>query len=186
RAAPAARSPPNPTLTFLVFPTAANAPAATADLRNVRVSHRGQPGAKSEQVNLALYFSTGDEKLIPKVKPGDVIFVLDRVAKDWIDDSKEITVRVIGAVQKPGRYHFLDSMTILDLLAEAGGPTNDAYQNKIVVVNLGGCCEEKARVFDLVQFAKTGNIDLLPTVRAGDTIYVPNMQQATFKQFQDF
>jgi protein involved in polysaccharide export with SLBB domain len=175
----------NTNLTFLDILTAANGPTATADLRNVRVSHRGQSGAKVEQVNLALYFATGDEKLIPKVKPGDVIFVPDRVNRDWIDDSKEITVRVIGAVQKPGRYHYLDSMTILDLLAEAGGPTNEAYQNKIVVVNLGGCCEERARVFDLVQFAKTGNIDLLPTVRAGDTIYVPNMQQAAWKQFQD-
>jgi protein involved in polysaccharide export with SLBB domain len=175
----------NTNLNFLDILTAANGPTGNADLRNVRVSHRGQPGAKVEQVNLALYFATGDEKLIPKVKPGDVIFVPDRVNKDWVDDSKEITVRVIGAVQKPGRYHFLDSMTLLDLLAEAGGPTNEAYQNKIVVVNLGGCCEEKARVFDLVQFAKTGNIDLLPTVRAGDTIYVPNMQQAAWKQFQD-
>jgi protein involved in polysaccharide export with SLBB domain len=174
----------NDGLTFLDILTAANGPTATADLRNVRVSHRGGPGAKVEQVNLALYFTTGDEKLIPKVKPGDVIFIPDRVNKDWIDDSKEVTVRVIGAVSKPGRYHFIDSMTILDLLAEAGGPTNEAYQNKIVVVNLG-CCEEKARVFDLVAFAKTGNIDLLPTVRPGDTIYVPNMQQAAWKQFQD-
>jgi protein involved in polysaccharide export with SLBB domain len=174
----------NDGLTFLDILTAANGPTATADLRNVRVSHRGQAGAKVEQVNLALYFTTGDEKLIPKVKPGDVIFIPDRVNKDWIDDSKEVTVRVIGAVSKPGRYHFIDSMTILDLLAEAGGPTNEAYQNKIVVVNLG-CCEEKARVFDLVAFAKTGNIDLLPTVRPGDTIYVPNMQQAAWKQFQD-
>ena len=110
--------------------------------------------------------------------------IRDRVQKDWIDDPKEITVRVIGEVQKPGRYHFLDSMTILDLLAEAGGPTNNAYQNKIVVVNLG-CCEEKARVFDLVAFAKTGDINMLPVVRAGDTIYVPNQQQSTFKMFQD-
>ncbi len=176
----------NTSLSFMDILTAANGPTATADLRNVRVSHRERNGvSRVTQVNLALYFATGDEKLLPKVRPGDVIFVPDRVNKDWVDDPKEVTVRVIGAVQKPGRYHFLDSMTILDLLAEAGGPTNDAYQNKIVVVNLGGCCEEKARVFDLVAFAKTGDINLLPMVRSGDTIYVPNMQQSTYRQFQD-
>jgi protein involved in polysaccharide export with SLBB domain len=175
----------NNSLTFLDILSAANGPTATADLRNVRVSHREKNGtARVTQVNLALYFATGDEKLIPKVRPGDVIFVPDRVNRDWIDDPKEVTVRVIGAVQKPGRYHFLDSMTILDLLAEAGGPTNEAYQNKIVVVNIGGN-DEKARVFDLVAFAKTGDINMIPPVRAGDTIYVPNMQQAAWKQFQD-
>lgn len=174
----------NKNMTFLDILTAANGPTQTADLRNVRVSHRGLSGSKVSQVNLAQYFATGDEKLLPKVRNGDVIFIPDRANKDWFEDPKENTVRVLGAVAKPGRYRFAGDMTLLDLLAEAGGPTNEAYQQKIVVVNLG-CCREQARLFNLVEFARTGDITKLPVVQAGDTVYVPNINQSDWKIFTD-
>jgi len=101
-------------MSFLDILTAANGPTSTADLRNVRISHRGLPGSKVTQLNLGQYFATGDEKLLPKVRTGDVIFVPDRTNKDWFDDSKESTVRVLGAVAKPGRYRFSNDMTLLD------------------------------------------------------------------------
>ena len=104
--------------------------------------------------------------------------------KEWLDDPKERTVRVIGAVGKPGRYRFTDDMTLLDLLAEAGGPTNDALQSKIVVLNVTAQTEG-ARLFDLVRFAKTGDISKLPAVRSGDTVYVPNLSQSEWKIFMD-
>ncbi|QTL05149.1 SLBB domain-containing protein [Aquabacter sp. L1I39] len=174
----------NKSMTFLDILTAANGPTSTADLRNVRVSHRGLPGSKVTQVNLAQYFATGDERLLPKVRNGDVIFIPDRTNKDWFEDPKETTVRVLGAVNKPGRYRFIADMTLLDLLAEAGGPSNDAYAQKIVVVNLG-CCREQARVFNLIEFARTGDITKLPVVRPGDTVYVPNINQSEWKIFVD-
>ncbi len=105
-------------MSFLDIIAAANGPTGAADLRNVRVSHRHGKGSRISKINLARYFETGDDKLLPRVKPGDVIFVPDR-NKEWLDDPKERTVRVIGAVGKPGRYRFADDMTLLDLLAEA-------------------------------------------------------------------
>ncbi|MEP9376992.1 SLBB domain-containing protein [Aquabacter sp. CN5-332] len=174
----------NKNMTFLDILTAANGPTQTADLRNVRISHRGLKGSKVTQVNLAQYFATGDETLLPKVRTGDVIFIPDRANKDWFEDPKENTIRVLGAVAKPGRYRFANDMTLLDLLAEAGGPTNEAYQQKIVVVNLG-CCREQARVFNLVEFARTGDITKLPVVQSGDTVYVPNINQSDLKIFTD-
>ncbi|HQS11241.1 MAG TPA: SLBB domain-containing protein [Xanthobacteraceae bacterium] len=174
----------NKSMTFMDILTAANGPTSNADLRNVRVSHRNQPGSKVTKVNLAQYFATGDEKLLPRVRTGDVIFVPDRTNKEWFDDPAESTVRVLGAVGKPGRYRFAASMTLLDLLAEAGGPTADAYQQRIVVVNLG-CCREQARVFDLVEFARTGDISVLPVVGPGDTVYVPSSAQSEWKIFVD-
>ncbi len=75
-------------------------------------------------------------------------------------------------------------MTLLDLLAEAGGPTDNALQSKIVVINISQQTEG-ARLFDLVGFAKTGNIEKLPVVRAGDTVYVPNTSQSDWKIFMD-
>ena len=44
---------------------------------------------------------------------------------------------------------------------------------------------EGARLFDLVRFAKSGDISRLPAVRAGDTVYVPNIAQSDWKIFMD-
>jgi protein involved in polysaccharide export with SLBB domain len=173
----------NTQMGFLDIVAAANGPTGSADLRNVRVSHRHGKGSRVTKVNLARYFETGDDKLLPRVKPGDVIFIPDR-NREWLDNPKESTVRVIGAVGKPGRYRFTDDMTLLDLLAEAGGPTDSALQSKIVVLNVTQQ-SEGARLFDLVKFAKTGDIDKLPALRAGDTVYVPNLSQSDWKIFMD-
>lgn len=173
-----------PAMGFLDVLTAADGPTDKADLRNVRVSHRHRGGARVSTVNLARYFAVGDDALLPKVRAGDVIFVPDR-NKEWLDDPKEATVRVLGAVHKPGRYRFTDEMTILDLLAEAGGPTPSALQSRILVANIG-CCTEEARMFDLLSFAKTADTRRLPIVRPGDTVYVPELTQLETRQALDF
>ncbi len=173
----------NKAMGFLDILTAADGPTDKADLRNVRVSHRGRGGARVSNVNLARYFVTGDDALLPHVRTGDVIFVPAR-DKEWLDDPKEATVRVLGAVHKAGRFRFTDEMTILDLLAEAGGPTPTALQSRILVVNMG--LTEQARQFDLLGFAKTADTRMLPVVRAGDTVYVPEITQHEVRQTLDF
>lgn len=173
----------NKTLAFLDILAAADGPNQHADLRNVRVSHRHRGGSIVTGVNLARYFATGDDGILPKVRPGDVIFVPER-NKEWLDDPKETTVRVLGAVHKPGRYRFSDEMTILDLLAEAGGPIPAALQSRILVVNMG--LTERSSQFDLLSFAKTGDTRMLPVVRSGDLVYVPDQGQSEVRQTLDF
>jgi protein involved in polysaccharide export with SLBB domain len=170
-------------LSFLDILSAANGPTPSADIRNIRVSHRGRKGSFVSKVNLARYFETGDDTLLPKVRAGDVIFIPDR-NKEWLEDRKEVTIRVLGAISKPGRYRWSDEMTILDLLAEAGGPRGDALDSKILVVNFKADGEQ-ARLFDLFSFAKTGDISKLPIIRAGDLVYVPNVSQSEMKIFTD-
>ncbi|MEM7654379.1 MAG: SLBB domain-containing protein, partial [Pseudomonadota bacterium] len=169
---------------FLDILSATDGPTSDADLRSVRVTHRNGSSTAVSKVNLAMFFQTGDETLLPIVKPGDVIYFPNRVSGDWLDASKESTVRVLGAVAKPGRYKFDDTMTILDLLAEAGGPTSNAYQERIVVVNLS-CCKDQAQTFDLVDFAKSGDFTSLPVLRTGDTVYIPDQSQNEWKIFMD-
>nr|WP_227739654.1 SLBB domain-containing protein [Vibrio sagamiensis] len=161
---------------FLDILSAADGPTGLADIHNIRVTHRGLGYSKVSKLNLSLYFETGDESILPKVKPGDTIYIPEK-DKNWLDRSKESTIRVLGEVKSPGRYSFNDNMTILDLLAEAGGPTNSAYLEKISVVNLS-CCQGQARTFNLVEFSRTANIYDLPVIRAGDTIYIPNREDS--------
>lgn len=167
-------------LGFLDILTAANGPTASADVRNIRVAHRGEKGSRVSRVNLSQYFATGDEKLLPKVRPGDVIFVPDQ-SKNYLDEPPSEVVRVLGAVGKPGRYPYSDEMSIIDLLAEAGGPTGDALQDRIIVINLSSA-QAQAHVFDLLAFAKTADVRRVPVVRAGDVIYIPNRGQDEWTQ----
>ena len=161
---------------FLDILSAADGPTKDADIHNIRVTHRDKPYAKVSKLNLSLYFETGDESILPSVTTGDTIYIPEK-DKNWLDTSKESTVRVLGAVNKPGRYVFNDNMTILDLLAEAAGPTENAYLEKITVVNMS-CCQGQARTFDLIKFSKTANIYHLPVLRAGDTIYIPDRSES--------
>lgn len=173
----------NENLHFLDILAAADGPTAAADIQRIRVSHRDGNDSRVSHVNMALYFETGDESLLPSVKPGDVIYVPSR-GRNWTEVGSKGTVRVLGAIGSPGRYDFDDSMTILDLLAEAGGPTTDAWQEQIVVVNQT-TGDKKAQSFDLVSFARTGDFSTLPVVRAGDTVYVPNLSQSDWTIFMN-
>jgi len=173
----------NPNLHFLDIISAANGPTPTADIRNIRISHRNREGSEVSKVDLALYFETGDPSLLPQVVPGDVIYVPNR-DRDYTETDPGRMVRVLGSVRTPGRYTFNDSMTILDLLAEAGGPSADAWQEKIVVVQVVDG-EPRATAFDLVKFARGGDFSNLPVVRAGDTVYVPSVSQSDWQIFMN-
>lgn len=157
---------------FLDILSAADGPTVEADIHNIRVTHRDKRYAKVSKLNLSLYFETGDDSLLPDVNIGDTIFVPEK-DRNWLEQPKEQTIRVLGAINDPGRYVFDDSMTILDLLAQAGGPTNSAYLEKITIVNVS-CCQSQARTFDLIEFSKTANLYQLPLLRAGDTIFIPD------------
>ena len=90
---------------------------------------------------------------------------------------------MLGAVNKPGRYRFNDTMTILDLLAQAGGTSADAYREKITVVNLS-CCKEQAQTFNLSEFSRTASFNDLPVLRAGDTVYIPNKGESSIEKMR--
>ena len=170
------------TMNFLDILSAANGPTANADLRNIRINHRNGDYVRTSKLNLALYFETGDDNLLPRVKTGDTIYVPEK-NRIWLDHPKEETVRVLGAVNKPGRYQFNDTMTLLDLLAEAGGTSANAYNEKITVANLS-CCADQVRTFNLVKFSRTGAFSELPVLRAGDTVYVPDKSESTMMKIR--
>jgi protein involved in polysaccharide export with SLBB domain len=173
----------NDSMHFLDILSAADGPTNDADLHNIRVAHRNGTRARVSPLNLARYFETGDETLLPRVLPGDSIYIPDK-ERNWLEESTESTVRVLGAVSKPGRYRFDDQMTLLDLLAESGGPTSDAYLEKVVVVN-SSCCENRSTTFDLLGFVKNPDSGTLPVVRAGDTVFVPDLSASHWNVFME-
>ncbi len=172
----------NDEMHFLDILSAANGPTVNADLHNIRISHLNGAQAKVSKVNLALFFETGDTSILPKIKKGDTLYIPEK-DRNWLDKPKEKTVRVLGAIQRPGRYNFDDHMTLLDLLAEAGGPTSHAYVEKITVVNMS-CCRDQAKVFNLSSFTRTADFKELPILRAGDTVYIPTKEESTAQKIR--
>ena len=176
----------NNKLHILDILSAADGPNKDADIHNIKITHRNNFQSKVSTLDLGLYFETGDETLLPIVKSGDTIYVPERDTP-WIDNKKEQTVRIIGAVEKPGRYKFSADMTILDILAESGGPTQTAYLEKIMVVNISQSQshENVSHVFDLEKFIEHPDFTKLPLVRVGDTIFVPDVSQSNWNVFMD-
>ena len=173
-------------LHFLDILSAANGPNSRSDIHNIKVTHRSNFKSKVSTVDLGLYFETGDESLLPLVQSGDTIYVPEK-DKPWLDNKKENTVRIIGAVKNPGRYTFNSHMTILDILAESGGPTVTAYIENIVVVNISrnNKKDNVSHMFNLEKFFDNPDFENLPAVRAGDTIYVPDVSQSNWSVFMD-
>lgn len=176
----------NNKLHFLDILSAADGPNQHADIHHIKVTHRNNFQSKVTTLDLGLYFETGDETLLPIVKAGDSIYIPER-NRPWLDHKKEQTVRIIGAVAKPGRYLFSPDMTVLDLLAESGGPTQTANLEKIMVVNISRSQTQEniSHTFDLEKFIEHPDFSTLPLVRVGDTVFVPDLSQSNWNVFMD-
>lgn len=112
----------------------------------------------------------GDLAYNLRMKKGDIVF---------IPDSSETAIYVLGAVPKPGSYRLSPRMTVLDALAQAGGPTADADQQKIGVYR---AASRQAQVLDFAQLLgpeRLGNYAL----EDGDVLFVPTSGLADFGYF---
>jgi len=83
-----------------------------------------------------------------------------------------LAVHVIGSVGRPGAYELGGPITVVELLARAGGITDAAKGREIVIVRTEG---EKTRRFrfDYVSFIDGKNLQQNIPLRSGDVIIVP-------------
>ncbi|MBB1487346.1 polysaccharide biosynthesis/export family protein [Oceanospirillum sediminis] len=166
--------------TFFDVLAAANGPTALADLRAVRVIKRNSPTVRVVIIDLALYFETGDQSLIPELEPGDTIFFPDQQALNYKNQSAK-TVRIMGALNNPGHHRMTEEMNLIDLLARAGGPKDVADLEDIYIVHKG-CCGSTTVRFDLQEYLESPERYTLPIVRPGDSVYIPPKGQGLFSQ----
>jgi protein involved in polysaccharide export with SLBB domain len=104
----------------------AGGPTRFAESRKIRIL---RTTGKVDAFDLQAYTEGLTQVAIPTVSPGDAIFVPEKTdmnEKSWLKITPDRAIRVIGAVKKPGRYEWGDEMSFLDILAHAGGPTQDA------------------------------------------------------------
>ena len=104
----------------------------------------------------------GDISQDIQLRPNDIIF---------IPDNFEKRIRIVGAVKNPGVIPYKEGLTALDAVLSAGGFTEFAKQNDVVIVRKEGnnIKNINARLKDMV---KDGDITKDVDLKPGDLIIV--------------
>lgn len=111
-------------------------------------------------VDLKRLLNEGDLAYNIQLKPNDLIY---------IPDSFDTLVYVMGAVNKPGAYRLTPDMSLMDALAQAGGPSEDAVEEDIALYRPGREAVDKAPLASLLTSDRKVNF----TLEEGDVVYVP-------------
>ncbi len=80
-------------------------------------------------------------------------------------------INVMGSVTKQASYPVFGEITLIQAIAEAGGPAPNADLRHVKIFRTGA--GHRFEEVDLTKHLENGNIEDVPEVRAGDTVYVP-------------
>jgi polysaccharide export outer membrane protein len=89
----------------------------------------------------------------------------------YVPNEQEDLVSVLGQVVHPGAIRLMEETRLVDLLAMAGGLTEDAAQNKIQIIRPSTGMTRQVSFKDLLDPAKAQTSEV--ALRRGDVIYVP-------------
>lgn len=96
----------------------------------------------------------------------------------FVDIDFYYRINIFGEVKAPGYYYVKSEDNLINLLAQAGGPTERGNLDRIKIVNLG---TEKQINFEKI--LKSGkNLDLLK-LRSGDVVIVARRLMPAFQEW---
>jgi polysaccharide biosynthesis/export protein len=128
----------------------------------VEIRHTDSRQAPQESIRVDLAAAAAGALRLPELRDGDVVQVTKRTLPP---------VYVIGLVRKPGEFPFPPNqeLRVLDALALAGGVSNSAAEDVLLIRHPPGAAEP-VRIAVSIQAAKNGrdNLALAP----GDTVSV--------------
>jgi protein involved in polysaccharide export with SLBB domain len=135
-----------------------------------RVEIRRKNGNQIQNIGVLYneFLLRGDANLLPVLKSGDIVFV-PKGLKEL--NTGESLVYVFGAVARPGTYEITSKTTLLDALSHAGGTTSTANLKDLQIIkNAPG--NERVIQVNLKHVVKQGEVDTLPLIENGDTVFV--------------
>ena len=86
-------------------------------------------------------------------------------------EQLKIRTYIWGQVRNPGLYIVPDDTDLLTLISSAGGPTENAKLSKIRIIR-ATAEGEKVIWVDLKEYLETGQADIIPILKPGDTVIV--------------
>jgi polysaccharide export outer membrane protein len=152
----------------------AGGPREGAMLSEVTIIRAQEGAGQKMTVNLSQALESGDFSALPALKPGDTVIVPGRPSEatgGTIDMLGRSVVFVYGQVVRPGVYPVEENSTLLQVLTQAGGTTEQADLGKVRVLIRQGQRSSVARI-DVTEHIRRGDPPDFP-LHAGDTVVVP-------------
>jgi polysaccharide export outer membrane protein len=104
-------------------------------------------------------------------------FLLDPHVTINVVQSRSQRISVLGEVKAPGRYPVESNTSIIDLLAQAGGTTQNS-SDVIYILRTDKAGTIKRLPVNLTGLSEnTANLAPTETLRAGDSVFVPKAEQ---------
>lgn len=115
---------------------------------------------------------------------GQFTQLMQKKLSDYIQGEIKLTVTVVsalaqkinvlGAVARPQSYPVTGDISLLEILSNAGGPTDDADLKHVMIWHQG---ENSPPIeVDLDLSSGRGNIEKLPTLHPGSIVFVPKKE----------
>ncbi len=146
------------------------------DLSRVTIIRGGDRAGEVEVVDVGAAIASGNVGDLPAVYRQDAIDVPSTPAgipsADIIRQTKKKNmVYVLGAVNTPGRIQFTENMDVLEAMALAGGPTDNANLSEARVITRDGFYGQTIHI-DLDKYIETGT-PARYTLRREDAFVIP-------------
>ena len=131
------------------------------DLSRVTIIRGGEEAGKIEVVDVAKALDAGTIDKLPKVQRQDTIEIPRIPSNLPSPEFSQITgvkkqIFVIGAVNTPGPVVFQDNLDIMEALALAGGPTDNADLTKARIITKDGLYAQTIE-FNLDKYSTSGS-----------------------------
>lgn len=147
---------------------AAGGPSERGSLRQVEIRRRGKP---TQRFDVYEYLLRGDASGDVRLENGDVLFVPTHGAR----------VRVSGGVLRPATYELRANESLDELVATAGGFTDDASRRRIRIQRIVPPTQRTAEGSDRIVLdvslpdAAKGTSAVRIPIEAGDVVEVPRV-----------
>ncbi len=121
--------------------------------------------------NFEKFLNTEESKKIPKLQAGDTVYI-KYVEKKVFEPKEDKVFYVAGKIRSPGKYKLLDQMTIFQAIALAGGMTEWADKDNILIIRrVNGKQRNIPLDYNKAIEGKYPEHNIF--VRPDDTIYIP-------------
>jgi|SRR5579859_1462923 len=104
-----------------------------------------------------------------------IVVVLKDFAKPYFTAS--------GQLNHPGKYEIHGDVTLTEAIAIAGGFNDAAKHSQVLLFRRVNDDWLQAKIFDVKQMLKSGNLHEDPRLRAGDMVFVPKNALSKIKPF---
>ncbi len=138
-----------------------------ANLTDILIIHSENGHQTERSIDLTRLFFADSLIITPNVADGDMVIV-PRL-------NSNTSVRVYGAVQKPGEVYVNKSDNLYDVILRAGGFGDNADTRRVRILTRDGRISSSHQ-YDVLDYIDDGRTESLPLMFPGDVVIVPNVK----------